>query len=141
MPHRICAIPGDGIGQEVVPAAVRVLRALLPDLGWWMPRRASTASGAPAARCRPRRWQAIAACEATLFGAVSSPSTPVAGLSQRDRHHAPALPAVRLRAARPQRGPVPDARPGIDLLIVRENTEGLYVGRETAYGDYAEATR
>ena len=32
MSHTICAIPGDGIGREVIPAAVAVLQAAVPDL-------------------------------------------------------------------------------------------------------------
>ena len=28
----LCVMPGDGIGQEVIPAAVRLLRAVAPDL-------------------------------------------------------------------------------------------------------------
>jgi homoisocitrate dehydrogenase len=29
---RLCVIPGDGIGREVIPAAVEVLHAVVPDL-------------------------------------------------------------------------------------------------------------
>ena len=29
---KLCVIPGDGIGREVIPAAVRVLQAVVPDL-------------------------------------------------------------------------------------------------------------
>ncbi len=29
---RLCVIPGDGIGKEVIPAAIQVLRAVVPDL-------------------------------------------------------------------------------------------------------------
>ena len=28
----LCVIPGDGVGQEVIPVAVGVLRAVMPDL-------------------------------------------------------------------------------------------------------------
>ncbi|MEM7334032.1 MAG: isocitrate/isopropylmalate family dehydrogenase, partial [Chloroflexota bacterium] len=30
---KLCVIPGDGIGQEVIPVAVAVLQTVLPDLG------------------------------------------------------------------------------------------------------------
>ena len=32
--HHICVIPGDGIGQEVIPATVRVLKSLDLDLSF-----------------------------------------------------------------------------------------------------------
>ncbi|MCH1927910.1 homoisocitrate dehydrogenase, partial [Shewanella sp. C31] len=35
--------------------------------------------------------------------------------------------------------PVPGSRPGVDLVIVRENTEGLYVEQERRYLDVAIA--
>jgi homoisocitrate dehydrogenase len=140
MTHRICAIAGDGIGREVVPAALRVLRELPVDL--------EVVEAEAGFDCFQRTGQAIpaetlaeiAGTEATLFGAVASPSHPVEGYRS-------AIVTLRRHfrlfgCLRPARSvPFPEARQGIDLLIVRENTECLYVGRETAYGDYAEATR
>ena len=68
-------------------------------------------------------------CKAILFGAVSSPAYPVEGYFS---------PIVRLRRTlqafanlRPaQHLPVPTSREGVDMLIVRENTEDLYIGHE-----------
>jgi homoisocitrate dehydrogenase len=140
MPHRICAIPGDGIGQEVVPAAITVLRVLLPDLevieaeaGFGCFERHGTA--VPDATL-----EAIAGTEATLFGATGSPSHPVPGYRS-------AIVTLRRQfrlfgcVRRSRSVPVPGTRQGVDLLTVRENTECLYIGRENSYGDYAEATR
>src|SRR5579875_2486464 len=140
MPHRICAIPGDGIGREVVPAAVEVLRTLLPDLVVRDAAAGYTHFTERGTAVPPETEEAIAHSEATLFGATASPSTPVAGYRS-------AIVALRRRfhlfgcVRRAMSGPVPGVQAGSDLLIVRENTEGLYIGRETAYGDYAEATR
>jgi homoisocitrate dehydrogenase len=134
----VCLIPGDGIGQEVVPAAARVLAAAAPDLafvsadaGWECFRRCGTAL--PEATV-----QAVALADATLFGATQSPSGPVAGYTS---------PILALRRQfdlyanlRPCTSLVPGTRP-IDLLIVRENTEGLYSGRERRKGDVAIAER
>jgi homoisocitrate dehydrogenase len=88
----------------------------------------------------PETLVAIAGSEATLFGATASPSYPVEGyrsaiVSLRRHFHLYGC----VRQARSV--PFTNARQGIDLLIVRENTECLYIGRETNYGDYAEATR
>jgi homoisocitrate dehydrogenase len=138
--RRLCVIPGDGVGKEVIPAAVEVLHTALPDLGvieaeagWETFQRTGTAL--------PTETLEVArACGAVLFGAVASPSFPVEGYRS---------PIVSLRREldvyanlRPVRGwPVPDVRPNLDLLVVRENTEGLYAGRERREGDAAITER
>ena len=138
---RLCVIPGDGIGQEVIPVAVKVLRAKMPELrvveaeaGWETFRRTGTTA------LPEETLEAARACGAVLFGAVASPSHPVEGYRS---------PIVTLRREldvyanlRPVRSwPVAGADPGLDLLVVRENTEGLYVGRERREGDAAVSER
>jgi homoisocitrate dehydrogenase len=79
MSPRLCVIPGDGIGCEVVPVAVAVLQRLLPELtlveaeaGWdCFQRHGVSVSEAT--------LEAMRSCGAGLFGAVSSPSHPVPG--------------------------------------------------------------
>jgi homoisocitrate dehydrogenase len=90
---------------------------------------------------------AARAADAVLFGAVSSPSHPVPGYRS---------PIVGLRRAldlyaniRPVRGGKglrngarpPGLIPQVDLVVVRENTEGLYAGQETSDGETAVARR
>jgi homoisocitrate dehydrogenase len=138
--HRICIIPGDGIGKEVVPATVRVLRALLPgatlvdaEAGFGCFEQRGTAVPA-------ETIAAVAESEATLFGATASPSSPVQGYRSAIvtlRKHFRLFGCIRHSRSLPIAG----SREGVDVLMVRENTEGLYIGRETSYGDYAEATR
>ncbi len=139
----ICLIPGDGVGREVIPAAARVLAAVLPDVyfieadaGWDCYLRRGTA-------LPDETLAAVAAADATLFGATQSPTT-------GEAPH-PTLPPLRRgegQGGGPYRSPILALRrhfdlyanlrptvsllPGtwIDLLIVRENTEGLYSGRE-----------
>jgi homoisocitrate dehydrogenase len=140
--YRIALIPGDGVGREVVPAARRVLEALgLPirfvelDAGWETFERAG--------RALPNETLVeLGECDGAIFGAVSSPSGGAAGYSS---------PIIDMRRTldlyanlRPiVSAPVPGSRPDIDLLIVRENSEGLYVKRErlTDGGDTAIAER
>ena len=152
-PFRILVLPGDGIGREVVPAALDVLRATgLPfefvaaEAGWECFQQHGTSL--PDATLIAAR-----AADAILFGAVSSPSHPVAGYRS---------PIVGLRRAldlyaniRPVRtkdeGRKTDEsesdpfvlRPSsfVDLVVVRENTEGLYAGLETSDGETAVAQR
>ena len=76
---QVCVIPGDGIGREVVPSAIEVLRATgLPlefvpaEAGWECFQRHGAAL--------PGETLAAAlAADAVLFGAVGSPSFPVPG--------------------------------------------------------------
>ena len=137
---QLCVIEGDGIGREVIPAAVEILQATgLPfdthpaAAGWECFQQQGTAL--------PEATVQIAGqSDAILFGAVSSPSYKVEGYSS---------PIVALRRKldlfanlRPSHSwPVPTSRPGIDLLIARENSEGLYVRRERRQGDEATAER
>ena len=140
--YRIALIPGDGIGKEVVPAACRVLEATgLPlhfvelEAGWETFQR--TGNALPT-----ETIAGLKSCHAALFGAVSSPSHRVTGYSS---------PIVALRKIldlyanlRPLvSAPVPGSRSGVDMLIVRENTECLYVKRERTEdnGDTAIAER
>ena len=139
---KLCVIEGDGIGHEVVPVAVRVLRQVLPQLevvsaiaGW----DTFQQTGDPL----PVETIDIAKdAGAVLFGACSSPSYSVPGYSS---------PIVKLRRSmetfanlRPTRFlPVPTARQGVDLVVVRENTEDLYIGAESTEdaGDTGTATK
>mgnify|MGYP003407975000 FL=1 len=129
MSHSLCVIAGDGIGPEVLPAAVAVLEKLLPDLrvqeaeaGWECFLRHGTAVPDATLAC-------MSACGAGLFGAVSSPSRRVEGYRS-------AILTLRQRLGlnvnlRPVRSwPAVSPKAGVDLLILRENSEGLYSGRE-----------
>ncbi len=137
---KLCVISGDGIGREVVPAAVRVLQAAIPDLetieaeaGWDCFQRQGVS--VPEATLA-----AIRECGAALFGAVSSPSYRVAGYRSAIltmRQELDLYANIRPVQSWPHVSP----RPGIDMIIVRENTEGLYAGRERLEGDTAVAER
>jgi homoisocitrate dehydrogenase len=128
-PLRLCVIEGDGIGQEVIPAAIQVLRCVVPDVevfpesaGWNYFQKHGT-SLPDSALEQTRRYGAV------LFGATQSPPYPV------DGYISPILKMRRALGAfanlRPTKYlPVPTSRPGVDLLVVRENTEDLYAGHE-----------
>jgi len=135
----ICLIPGDGVGQEVIPAAAQVMRTVMSglqfieaDAGWDCFLR--TGSALPDATV-----DAVAAADGALFGATQSPNEVVPG------YRSPIL-VLRKRFdlyanLRPTTSLLPDG-PQLDFLIVRENTEGLYAGRERSEGvDTAIAER
>ncbi len=134
MPKQVAVVPGDLAGQEVVPEAVRVLRAL--GLGYEFEE--FEVGAGPLLRGEPAMseatFQEIARADAILFGAIGDPRVPDVGYPAqvllRMRFELDLY--VNLRPARlyddrlsPLRDP---SRRGIDLVIVRENTEGLYVG-------------
>ena len=125
----LCVIEGDGIGREVIPAAIEILHQVAPDVvtypmpaGWEYFK--ANGTSLPEITIQAARKH-----KAVLFGAVSSPAYPVEGYFS---------PIVRLRRTlqafanlRPTFYlPIPTAREGVDLLVVRENTEDLYIGHE-----------
>jgi homoisocitrate dehydrogenase len=136
----ICLIPGDGVGQEVVPAAAEVLQALHLDLAF-VEAEAGFACFEKHGSALPDATLALARqSDAVLFGATSSPSTvvpgylsPILALRHEFDLYANLRPVFSL--------PGEFSQPGIDLLIVRENTEGFYSGRERREGDTAIAER
>ena len=134
--YRIAAIPGDGIGKEVVPEGIRVLEAVASKHGiafawdhfdWSCERYAATGAMMPADGLAQ-----IAGHDAIFFGAVGFPSVPdhvsLWGLLIPFRRGFQQY--VNLRPVRLMPGivsPLAGREPGdIDFWIVRENTEGEY---------------
>jgi homoisocitrate dehydrogenase len=131
----ICLIPGDGVGREVIPAAARALATALPgvqfieaDAGWDCFVR--TGAALPDATV-----EAVAGADGTLFGATQSPNevvpgyrSPILALRKRFDLYANLRPTTNLLSHVPGTREAPGT--SVDLLIVRENTEGLYAGRE-----------
>lgn len=133
---RIAAIGGDGIGPEVIGATLPVLATAaaldgvtldLQHLDWGGELMLKTGRAMP-----PDGPEQLRDFDAVLFGAVGRPDVPdhelVWGLIIELRQRLGL--AVNLRPARSWPGvPGPLRNPdGIDLLIIRENTEGEYTG-------------
>ena len=130
MSLHLALLPGDGIGREVVPAARRVLEALDREVGLGL-RTTTTEVGfdvfeRTGAALPGETLELVRGCDGALLGAVSSPSHRVDGYRS---------PVVGLRRAldlgacvRPLA--TPDDPTRLRLVVLRENTEGLYAGRE-----------
>ncbi|KEY65711.1 hypothetical protein S7711_07537 [Stachybotrys chartarum IBT 7711] len=144
---RIGLIPGDGIGKEVIPAGRRILEALPSYLNLkfdFVNLKAGFETFEQTGAALPDKTVEVLRneCQGALFGAVSSPTSAVKGYSS---------PIVALRKrldlyanVRPVKS-VLTARKPIDMVIVRENTEDLYVKEERTYdgpdGKVAEAIK
>src|SRR5882672_1142971 len=128
MGHKVTLIPGDGIGPEVTRATVRILEATGVKFEW-----ETFAVGAEAFEKSggyiPR--ELIDSIERTRVGRKGPVTTPLGGGFPRIN--------VALRKKfdlyanfRPIRNlpHIPTRYPDVDLIIVRENTEGLYSGLE-----------
>ena len=134
--YRIAAIPGDGIGNEVVPAGVEVLLKVaalekfkieFQFFDWSSSRYLKTGA------YLPKGWdRTLRKFDAIFFGAVGSPKVPDhvslwdlrLAICQGFDQYANVRPSRVLPGIR---SPLHNGK-GIDWVIVRENTEGEYSG-------------
>jgi len=128
MPHTITLIPGDGIGPEVTEAVLRIIMAAGVRVEW--DRQAAgvlalerTGSALPAELIASIQKHKVA-----LKGPVTTPigqgfTSVNVGLRKALDLYANLRPVWNLPGA-------PSKFDGIDLVIVRENTEDLYAGLE-----------
>ena len=141
--HRIAVIPGDGIGQEVVPEGLRVLDAAARRFGIDLELQhfdyANCAYHERHGQMMPDDWKAqLGGLDAIFFGAVGWPATVPDHVSlwgslikfrrEFDQYvnmrPARLMPGIRSPLVDRQGQPL---KPGaIDMVIVRENTEGEY---------------
>ena len=123
----VTLIPGDGIGPEIVDAALAVLEALDARFEW--DRQVAGLAGVAAAG-DPLPEATLASIRRTRL-ALKGPLETPSGKGYRSSN-------VRLREEfelyanlRPARTIIPGGRyDNIDLVVVRENLEGLYIGHE-----------
>ncbi len=137
---KLCVIEGDGIGREVIPVAVEILQAVVPDLeiafaeaGWECFQKCGVS-------VPDETLEKLTQFGAGLFGAVSSPSHQVEGYQSailRIRQALNMYANIRPVCSWPNVSP----RDGVDLIVIRENTEGLYSRRETSDGETAIAEK
>src|SRR6059036_997755 len=131
--HKISVLKGDGIGPEVVDATLKVLDAVQKvenvRLEYVMGEAGFNCIEKYGTNLPPQTIELIRKTEACLKGPMTTPEEP----------GSPRSVAVTLRSifdlyanVRPARTlpNVPSLKPGIDMVIVRENTEGLYSGKE-----------
>ncbi len=127
-PHRIAVIPGDGIGTEVLPEALKVARAAgaeldVVELDLGGRRYLATGEVLPDSVLEQLRG-----FDAILLGAIGTPEVPPGvlerGLLLRLRFELDLYVNLRPFSSEASVG----AGVPIDLVVIRENTEGTYAG-------------
>lgn len=142
--YRIAVLPGDGVGRDVIEAAMIVVQKsgleadyVYGDIGWEFWRHEGEALPA-------RTIDLLRNCDSALFGAITSKPKPDAQQELAPELQGKGLlytsPIVRMRqildlyiCLRPCKaypGNALNYREEIDLVVFRENTEDLYAGVE-----------
>jgi len=132
MKHTVTLIPGDGIGPEVVEAARRCLEATGVQFQWDMVNAGASALEKEGTPLPPRLFQSIRKNRVALKGPTTTPvgtgfrSVNVALRKGLDLY-------ACLRPCHSYSG-IPSIYEDVDITIVRENSEDLYIGLEFAEG-------
>lgn len=131
MPQTVTLIPGDGIGPEITEAVVRILEAAGADLRWEEQIAGETALKQVGDPLPKATLESIRKNRVSLKGPLTTPS----GTGFRSINVALRQEFELFANVRPVRSLVPGGRyEDIDLVLVRENTEGLYSGVEHYIG-------
>ena len=128
MPHRVTLIPGDGIGPEIAEAARRVLEATGVGFEWDV---VDAGEGVMAEYGTPLPDHVLASVRRNRVALKGPITTPVGeGFRSVNVALRQALGLyANVRPARSMKG-LDTRYENVDLVIVRENTEDLYIGIE-----------
>ncbi len=134
----VAVLPGDGIGPDVINAALPVINAVNSKFGISMNLKLGEAGfhciGKEGTNLPAKTTELLKHSDCALKGPMTTPEEPGSEVSA----------AVKIRKmftlyadVRPVRNMphVPSLRKGVDLVIVRENTEGMYSGIEFMEGN------
>jgi 3-isopropylmalate dehydrogenase len=123
-PYQVAVIGGDGIGPEVVAAALQVLEATGIQFAFKSYEAGDACLAAKGVALPQETLQGALAAQAVLFGAAGNSAADVIL-----RLRAELGTFVNLRPAKAYAG-VDCLHPVTDMMIVRENTECIYAGHE-----------
>lgn len=159
MTKNIAVLPGDGIGPEIVEEGVKVLRAVAETFGYRFKFRFGMVGGGAIDRVgNPLPPETLALCrdsDAVLLGAVGGPRwddnppelRPEKALLRLRKElglFANLRPAMLFKGMEQSSTLRPEVLEGVDLIVVRELTGGIYFGeksrRRTEEGERATDT-
>jgi len=126
--HRITLIPGDGVGPEITSAVVKILETAGLDVEWEPHLAGASAVEKHGSTLPQALLDAIARNKVALKGPLTTPvgggfTSVNVGLRKALELFANLRPVWNIPS-------VPSRYQGVDLVIVRENTEDLYSGLE-----------
>jgi isocitrate dehydrogenase (NAD+) len=130
--HQVTLIPGDGIGPEITEAVLEVIAAAGVGIDWVTRPAGEGAFQTSGTPLPPETMESIRDTCVALKGPLTTPvgdgfrSVNVAIRQEFDLY-------ANLRPTRAWEG-IPTFWPGLDIVVVRENTEGLYSGIEHYIG-------
>ncbi|MCC7536234.1 MAG: NAD-dependent isocitrate dehydrogenase [Deltaproteobacteria bacterium] len=128
MAHTVTVIPGDGIGPEVTAAAQRVLAAADTPIAWEL---AQAGSDVELKRGTPVPDEVLASIQKNRVALKGPTETAIGkgskGVNVTLRQTLDLYASIRPIKSIPG---VSIAHPNVDLVVVRENTEGIYAALE-----------
>lgn len=128
---KVAVVEGDGIGREVIPVAHRVLATVRPDIDFFPVEVGYGKWARTGCACDADDIAALKSADAILFGAITTPPDPgYNSILLQIRKELDLYANVR-----------PVQGNGFDMLVIRENTEGLYSGIEWREEDRACTVR
>jgi isocitrate dehydrogenase (NAD+) len=130
--HRITLIPGDGIGPEVSAAARQVVEASGVAVDWDIQEAGASMIEREGTPLPERVLDSIRESRTALKGPITTP----VGTGFRSVNVALRQELDLFAAVRPSRHfpGVPTRHPGVNIVVIRENTEDLYQGIEFERG-------
>jgi isocitrate dehydrogenase (NAD+) len=132
MAHRITFIPGDGVGPEESEATRRVLEATGVKFEWDYQEAGEEVMGKYGTPLPPQTLESIRRNKVALKGPLTTPiGTGFRSVNVAIRKELDLYACVRPAKYYPG---IPGTVPGVDIVIVRENTEDLYAGVEFEMG-------
>lgn len=133
--YKIAVIPGDGIGNEVMEAAIYVLNALNINFDYVYGEAGDECLEKNGTALPDETLDIIRNSDACLFGAAGETA---ADVIVKIRQEMKMFANLRPVKSYPNTNSLSD---NIDFMIVRENTEGLYIAGEESYTDEGAVAR
>ena len=133
--YKIAVIPGDGIGKEVMEATIHVLEAVDVEFDYTFADAGDEYMEKTGVALPQETLDIVKGSQACLFGAAGESAADVIVKMRQELEL-----YVNLRPVKSYPG-TKSIFDNLDFVIVRENTEGLYIGLEEETEDGATATR